>query len=165
MKGMIVAPEPSAVEAGARVLMEGGNAVDAAVTCAFVQGVVNPQMCGVGGYALSVIQQPRASAPELLDAPALAGARTTPDMWVDRDTRVTPDRWGYFMHGKVSDAGYQSICTPGTVRHLATLLARHGTISWERAIEPAARVAEQGFVVDATLAARWKARRPYPESC
>ena len=35
MKGMIVAPEPIAVEAGARVLMEGGNAVDAAVTCAF----------------------------------------------------------------------------------------------------------------------------------
>src|SRR5881392_1556284 len=80
MKGMIVAPEPSAVEAGARVLMDGGNAVDAAVTCAFVQGVVNPQMCGVGGYGLSVIQRPGTAAPELLDAPALAGTLTTPDM-------------------------------------------------------------------------------------
>jgi gamma-glutamyltranspeptidase / glutathione hydrolase len=165
MKAMIVAPEPIAVEAGARVLMEGGNAVDAAVTCAFVQGVVNPQMCGVGGYALSVIQRPGAAAPELLDAPALAGALTAPDMWGNRYIGLSPDGWGYFLQGKVNDAGYQSICTPGTVRHLATLLARHGTISWEQAIEPAARVAEQGFVVDTALAARWKMRRRYPESC
>jgi gamma-glutamyltranspeptidase/glutathione hydrolase len=165
MNGMIVAPEPIAVEAGARVLLEGGNAVDAAVTCAFVQGVVNPQMCGVGGYALSVVQRPEATAPELLDAPALAGALATPDMWVDRYIGMNPDGWGYFLKDKVNDAGYQSICTPGTVRHLATLLARYGSIPWERAIEPAARVAEQGFVVDTALAARWKARRPYPESC
>jgi len=165
MRGMIVAPEPIAVETGARVLMEGGNAVDAAVTCAFVQGVVNPQMCGVGGYALSVMQRPGTAAPELLDAPALAGALTTPDMWVDRYIGLNPDGWGYFLTGKLNDAGYQSICTPGTVRHLATLLARHGTISWERAIEPAARVAEQGFMVDTALAARWKTRRRYPDSC
>src|SRR5215211_4472580 len=165
MKGMIVAPEPIAVEAGARVLMEGGNAVDAAVTCAFVQGIVNPQMCGVGGYALSVIQRPGTNAPELLDAPALAGALTTPDMWADRLIGLSPDGWGYFLQGKLNDAGYQSICTPGTVRHLATLLARHGTIAWERAIGPAARVAEQGFMVDTALAARWKTRRRYPDSC
>src|SRR5262249_22280076 len=99
MKGMVVAPEPSAVEAGARVLLEGGNGVDAAVTCAFVQGVVNPQMCGVGGYALSVIQRPGRAAPELLDAPALAGALTTPDMWVDRYIGLNPDGWGYFLKG------------------------------------------------------------------
>src|SRR6266511_4981738 len=97
MKGMIVAPEPSAVEAGARVLLDGGNAVDAAVTCACVQGVVNHQMCGLGGYALSVIQRPGAAAPELLDAPALAGAPTTPEMWVDRFIELSPDGWGYFL--------------------------------------------------------------------
>ena len=165
MKGMIVAPEPSAVEAGARVLREGGNAVDAAVTCAFVQGVLNPQMCGLGGYALSLIQRSGVAAPELLDAPALAGALTTPDLWVDRYIGLSPDGWGYFLKGKVNDAGYQSICTPGTVRHLATLLARHGTISWEQAIEPAARVVEQGFMVDTALAARWKMRRRYPDAC
>ena len=60
MNAIIVAPEPIAVEAGARVLIDGGNAVDAAVTCAFVQGVVNPQMCGLGGYALSLIHRPGA---------------------------------------------------------------------------------------------------------
>ena len=43
MTGMIVAPQPEAVEAGALALKRGGNAVDAALACAFMQGVVDPQ--------------------------------------------------------------------------------------------------------------------------
>jgi gamma-glutamyltranspeptidase/glutathione hydrolase len=41
---MIVAPQPEATEAGAEMLKAGGNAVDAAITCALVQGVVDPMM-------------------------------------------------------------------------------------------------------------------------
>ena len=48
-RGMIVAPQPEAVEAGAMVLKEGGNAIDAGIACAFVQGVVDPQMTGSPG--------------------------------------------------------------------------------------------------------------------
>lgn len=163
--GMIVAPEPLAVEAGARVLMEGGNAIDAAVTCAFVQGVVNPQMCGLGGYALLTMQLAGQSQPILLDAPALAGSQVSADMWADRVIGMNPDGWGYFLHGKLNDAGYQAICTPGTVRGLATILERWGTRSWADAIAPAAELAEAGFMVDTHLANRWKMRRRYPESC
>ena len=49
-QGMIVAPQPEAVEAGAIVLKRGGNAVDAAITCALVQGVVDPLMTGIAGF-------------------------------------------------------------------------------------------------------------------
>jgi gamma-glutamyltranspeptidase/glutathione hydrolase len=42
VRAMIAAPEPLAVDAGAEVLARGGNAIDAAVTCAFVQGLVDP---------------------------------------------------------------------------------------------------------------------------
>ena len=45
-KGMVCAPQPEAVEAGAVALKKGGNAVDAAITCALVQTVVDPMMCG-----------------------------------------------------------------------------------------------------------------------
>ena len=61
MPGMIVAPEPLAVEAGAQVLMRGGNAIDAAVTCAFVEGIVNPMNCGIGGYMLATLHLADAS--------------------------------------------------------------------------------------------------------
>lgn len=168
MPAMIVAPQPAAVEEGAKVLMEGGNAIDAAVTCAFVQAVISPQMCGIGGYTLlnlhlahSFDQTDNHSI--ILDAPARAGSKVTPTMWQDILIRPNPAGWGYFLRGKVNDLGYQSICTPGAVKGLAAMLERWGTIPWERAIEPAARIAEEGFVVDTQLAMGWKNRAKYPE--
>ncbi|MFN5927095.1 MAG: gamma-glutamyltransferase, partial [Roseiflexaceae bacterium] len=110
MSAVISGAEPIAVEAGAEVLRNGGNAIDAAVTCAFVQGIVNPQMCGIGGYALALIQRPN-EAPVLIDGPALAGSLVKADMWVDHYIRLSPDGWGYFLKDKVNDKGYTSICT------------------------------------------------------
>ncbi len=57
MRGMVVAPEPLAAEAGAETLARGGNAIDAAIAAGFVQGVVNPLLCGVGGSGLMFIHQ------------------------------------------------------------------------------------------------------------
>jgi len=164
MSGMIVAPQPLAVEEGAKVLMRGGNAIDAAVTCAFVQMIVSPQMCGVGGYTLLTLyraQEP--DQPVSLDAPALAGSRTSPEMWRDALLRPSPGGWGYFLKGRVNTLGYTSICIPGAVKGLAAMLARWGTISWEQAIAPAARIAQDGFLVDSVLAEGWKASQKYPE--
>ncbi len=163
MRKMIVAPQPIAVEEGAKVLMGGGNAIDAAVTCAFVQMIVSPQMCGIGGYTLLTAHL-AGRGPMLLDAPAEAGSGVTPDMWSDIVIGPNPDGWGFFLKGKVNDLGYQSICTPGAVKGLSAMLARWGTISWEQAIAPAARIAEEGFVVDGYLAGGWKGKSKYPEA-
>ncbi len=165
MPGMITAPQPIAVEEGAKVLMAGGNAFDAAVTCAFVQMIVDPQMCGIGGYALLTAHVAGADGPVAMDAPALAGAKTSPEMWVDKVIGPNPDGWGFFLENQVNDAGYTSICTPGTVKALAAILSRWGTISWAEAIAPAARIAEDGFMVRAQLAKRWQEKRAYPEAC
>jgi len=165
MRNAIVAPQPLAVEEGARILMANGNAVDAAVTAAFVQAIVSPQMCGIGGYALLTLHLADQSTPIGLDAPALAGAGATPDMWQDRFLGPNPNGWGYFLEEKVNDAGYTSICTPGWVKGIAAMLERWGTISWAEAIEPAARIAESGFVVNHHLANRWTEKAPYAEAC
>ncbi len=174
MSSMIVAPQPSAGEEGAKVLMAGGNAIDAAVTCAFVQSVVSPQMCGVGGYLILTLGlapgHPAYSAYSAtgvyaLDAPALAGSLVSPRMWEGMVIRPNPDGWGYFLRDKVNDIGYQSICVPGTVRGLAVMLERWGTISWQQAIAPAARIADEGYVVDTHLAAGWKGEAAYSEAC
>jgi gamma-glutamyltranspeptidase/glutathione hydrolase len=155
MTGMITAPEPAAVEAGAKVLQAGGNAIDAAVTCAFVEAVVSPQMCGIGGYALLNLHLANGQA-QLLDAPARAGAKVTPTMWENIVIGPNPFGWGFFLEGKVNDSGYQAICTPGWVKGMATILQRWGTISWAEAIAPAIQVAEAGFMVTATLGDRWR---------
>ena len=165
MSGMIVAPQPYAVEEGAKVLAGGGNAVDAAVTCAFVQGVVSPQMCGVGGYTIANLHlQNSTDTSIILDAPALAGANVTPEMWEDIFIRPNPDGWGYFLEEGVNTAGYQSICVPGAVMGLSEVLKRWGTISWEEAIEPAVRMAQEGFMVSSHLAAGWEHQTKYLES-
>jgi gamma-glutamyltranspeptidase/glutathione hydrolase len=84
-------------------------------------------------------------------------------MWEDKVLRPNPDGWGYFLKGRINDIGYQSICAPGTVMGLAEMLKRWGTISWQRAIEPAAGIAEEGFVVSANLSNGWKTKAKYPE--
>jgi gamma-glutamyltranspeptidase/glutathione hydrolase len=164
MTGAIVAAQPQAVEEGAKVLMAGGNAIDAAVTCAMVQTVVDPQMCGIGGYALLTLHLSDQDSPIGIDAPALAGSKTGPDMWADKLLRPNPEGWGYFLQDGVNDAGYTSICTPGTVKALANMLQKWGTISWSDALEPAARIAEEGFPVTDQLARSWRLKAPYPEA-
>jgi gamma-glutamyltranspeptidase/glutathione hydrolase len=165
MPAMIVAPETLAAEAGAQILASGGNAVDAAVTCAFAQGVLDPHDTSVAGYVLLNLH--RAGDPAgrsiMLDAPATAGSLASPEMWVDRYIGPNPDGWGYFIDGKPNEYGYTSICTPGTVRGLATILERWGTISLADAVEPAARIAEAGFAVDNRVASYWQTPAPYPE--
>jgi gamma-glutamyltranspeptidase/glutathione hydrolase len=163
LRAAVAAPQPPAVEAGVAVLRAGGNAVDAAVTCALVQGVVSPQMCGIGGYAVVTLQRPGEGA-RYLDAPATAGSGTSPEMWRDRLLRPNPAGWGYFLEGRVNDIGYSSICTPGTVRMLSTLLTRYGTRTWREAVEPARRLAAEGFVVSQHLASGWKRRPAFPEA-
>lgn len=162
MAGMIVAPEPDAVEAGAKVLQAGGNAIDAAVTAAFVQGIVNPQMCGLGGYCLLTLRLADGRV-FTLDAPARAGSKVTPEMWQDIVIGPNPFGWGFFLQGKVNEMGYQSICTPGWVKGMATILQQWGTLSWAEASAPAAELAERGFMVGARLAAGWRYERLYQE--
>ncbi|MBN2551992.1 MAG: gamma-glutamyltransferase [Spirochaetales bacterium] len=167
MPGMIVASEPLAVEEGWRVLVEGGNAVDAAVTAALVQGVVNPQMCGIGGYTLLNLFVPGKGGQglsQIHDAPALAGSAVRPDMWVNEVIRPNPDGWGYFLKNGVNTVGYTAICTPGAVRGLTEMLSNWGTISWKRALQPAIRIAREGYMVSAAVDNYWKERARYPEA-
>lgn len=170
MSGMIVAPEPLAVEEGAKVLRRGGNAVDAAVTCALVQAIVNFQNAGIAGYVILNLHLQDPAAPAgyralALDAPALAGSKVTPGMWQDILIRPSPDGSGFFLKGKVNDQGYQSVCTPGTVKGLAAMLERWGTRRWADALAPAIGLAENGFMVDEHLAMLWKKHAKDADAC
>jgi gamma-glutamyltranspeptidase/glutathione hydrolase len=152
--GVIVAPQPQAAEIGLDVLRRGGNAVDAAVTCAFVQGVLDPQMCGIGGCGVMLVHDHR-GADALLEFYSTAGSLVREDMWERLFVREAADRYGYVLEGAVNDIGYQSVAVPGTVAGLHEALMRFGTISWAQAIAPAIPLAMDGIPVSGFMHGYW----------
>lgn len=164
MPGMIVAPQPLAVEEGAKVLQKGGNAIDAAITCALVQCIVSPHSCGIGGYVITNIRLAGQSHSIGLDAQALAGSGVSEEMWSDQVIRPNPDGWGFYLQGSVNTVGYQSICTPGTVKAFGHMLENWGTYSFAETAVPAIQAAEEGWIVEEFQANMWKRVGPYPES-
>src|ERR1700676_4134328 len=151
---IIVCPQPAAAEIGLEVMRRGGNAVDAAVTCAFVQGVIDPQMCGIGGCGVMLVHS-AAGGDALLEFYSTAGSRAREDQWEHLFIREAADRYGYVLEGFVNDVGYQSIGVPGTVAGLHEALTRFGTISWDQAIAPAIPLARDGFPVTGYMHGYW----------
>jgi gamma-glutamyltranspeptidase/glutathione hydrolase len=153
--GIIVCPQPLAAEAGLEVLRAGGNAVDSAVATAFVQGVLDPMMCGIGGAGVMLVYLAAEDRVEVIDFYARAGARIRPDQWEHLFIRQAADRYGYVLEGWVNDCGYQSVGVPGTVAGLAEALRRHGSLSWQEALQPGIEAARRGAEVTATIREYW----------
>src|SRR5439155_25245881 len=114
---VIVAPQPQAAEIGLEVMRRGGNAVDAAVTCAFAQGVIDPQMCGIGGCGAMLVHSAQ-GGDALLEFYGTAGSRAREDQWESIFVREAADRYGYVLDGWVNDLGDQSVAVPGPVAGL-----------------------------------------------
>jgi len=139
---MVVAPHSLAVEEGVKVLRKGGNAVDAAVTTAFVQGVVGTTMCGIAGSGSMHVYLANLDEEKILNFHGKAGSTVKPDMWEDLLINENPSGYGYVLKDRVNDIGYKSITTPNTLKALHEGLTRYGTIKWGEAIEPAIRYAK-----------------------
>lgn len=145
MAGMIVAAQPEAVEAGALVLRRGGNAVDAAIACAFVQSVVDPQMTGIAGYGSMQIYMPGRNAHEVLEFYARSPSATRADMWQDAIIGEAPDGFSFVVKGHVNEIGYQAVGSPGNLKGYTTALAEYGTMDLADIMQPAIDYARGGF--------------------
>jgi gamma-glutamyltranspeptidase / glutathione hydrolase len=144
---MIVTAQPEASEAGARVLMAGGNAVDAAMAAALVQGVVDPQMCGIAGFGSCQIHAPKQGVRTCIDFHGRTPLAATPEMWADLMEGETRDGFGFVLRGHVNDLGYGSVTTPGSLKAYAEAVAEFGSWDWADVVAPAVAQAERGFVV------------------
>ena len=156
--GMIVAPQPEAVEAGALVLREGGNAVDAAITCALVQGVVDPQMTGIAGFGSLHLYLPGRGVHKLIDFHGRAPARARPEMWADRIEGEARDGFGFLLRDQVNEVGYQAITVPGSLLAYSEAQTSYGTLPWAEVVRPAIEHAEAGFVVRPRVYGFWTQR-------
>ena len=131
--GMVVSPHPLATLAGARAMLDGGNAVDAAVATNAVLAVTLPHMCGLGGDAFFLIYSARERRVLALNASGRAPAGATRDAIRGRG------------HDKMPARGPLSITVPGAVDGWAEALRRCGTMGLKDLLAPAIRAARDGF--------------------
>ncbi|HEX3233334.1 MAG TPA: gamma-glutamyltransferase [Gemmatimonadales bacterium] len=134
---MVVSGSPLASEVGREILRAGGNAVDAAVAVGFALAVVHPEAGNLGGGGFMVIR-PRDGAVQTLDYRETAPARATRDMYLDDKGQPT-DR---------SLTGALAAGVPGAVAGLTEAHHRYGRLPLARLLEPAIRLARDGFAVD-----------------
>lgn len=136
--GMVACSEPLAAEAALQVLKEGGNAVDAAVTAAFTLAVTLPRAGNLGGGGFMLLHDAQSDQTHALDYRETAPAASSRDMFLDE--KGNPD--DYKSRYSILASG-----VPGTVRGLAAALEHYGTISLQRALQPAYELASTGFPV------------------
>ncbi len=139
-----VAGQREGALAGAAVLNDGGNAVDAIVAAALVASVVAVSSCGIGGYGGHlVVATPDGQNVACIDFNSAAPAAARPDMYpLDAQGKVV---------GNVQNVGWRSVGVPGTLAGLQLALERFGTRSFRDMVQPAIRYCRDGFPIGAGL--------------
>ncbi len=129
-QGVVSVANPYGAEAGAKILEQGGNAIDAAVAIAYALNVVEPQSAGIGGGGFMMIHLAGSGETFSIDTREKAPAGALRDMFVG----VTrPDLNGI------------SVGVPGMVRGTAMALEKHGRLPLAQVLQPAIQLAQDGF--------------------
>jgi gamma-glutamyltranspeptidase / glutathione hydrolase len=148
-RNVVSTSHPAAAQAGLRMLMNGGNAVDAAIAAAAAMTIVEPVSNGLGSDSFCI----------LWDGQQLHGLNASgraPQAW-------TP---GYFKAKYGDDAksppqrGWDSVTVPGAVASWVALSERFGKLPFGDLLEPAIELAERGYAVPVVVQQKWAAATP-----
>lgn len=140
---LAVTANPHATRAAARILADGGSALDAAIAAQMTLTLVEPQSSGIGGGAFLLHYDARERRVRAYDGRETAPRRVFPEWFLDAAGKPVP-----FFEAAVGGA---SVGVPGVVRMLELAHRRHGTLPWARLFEPAIRLAREGFEVSPRL--------------
>jgi gamma-glutamyltranspeptidase/glutathione hydrolase len=138
---MVAAANPLAVDAGYRILKQGGAAIDAAIAVQMVLTLVEPQSSGIGGGAFLMHYDGK-------KVQAFDGRETAPAA-ADEHLFQNPD--GSPVSRTVGVVGGRSVGAPGVLRMLALAHKQHGKLPWKDLFAPAIRLCDEGFAVSARL--------------
>src|ERR1700736_1001922 len=144
-RAMVTSDQPLASTAGMRILMEGGNAFDAAVATAIAVTVVDPPWSSIGGHGFATIYVGRTKEVRALN------------FYGDAPKGATPEAYT----GKDYEDGYLSAPVPSSLKGYAVLHAAYGKLPWARVLEPAIELAENGFVMSRSLSEVIEANRDH----
>jgi gamma-glutamyltranspeptidase / glutathione hydrolase len=143
-RNVVATSQPLASQAGMRMLLRGGNAVDAAIAAAAALTVVEPVMNGIGSDAFALVW----------DGKSLQGLNASgraPRAW-------NPDRFA--GRSRMPTEGWDSVTVPGVVSAWAGLSAKFGKLPFESLFEPAIDYARNGFPVSPVISLQWEAQIP-----
>ena len=141
--GVVAVSHPAAAAAGARMLAQGGNAIDAAAAVQFALNVVEPQSSGIGGGGFMMIHLAKTGETLIVDSRERAPAAASADMFA-------PD--GTPMPFPLASTSGLAVGVPGTLRGIDTALRRWGTLKLADTLAPAIELAERGFRVNRFMA-------------
>lgn len=145
-RNVVATSHPVAAQAGMRMLMQGGNAVDAAIATAAAMTIVEPCSNGLGSDAFCILWDGR-------QLHGLNASGPAPQAW-------TPE---YFARKHGSDAaappkrGWDAVTVPGAVAGWAALSERFGQLPFEQLLQPAIDIAERGYAVPVVIQQKWVA--------
>ena len=131
-QGVVAVANPYGAQAGAQVLQEGGNAIDAAVAVAYALNVVEPQSAGIGGGGFMLIHLAKTGETFAIDSRERAPGGAKPDMF--KGLGFT----------QASTSGF-AVGVPGMVRGTALAIENWGRLSLAQVLAPAIRLADEGF--------------------
>jgi gamma-glutamyltranspeptidase/glutathione hydrolase len=144
--GMVASTSRIASEVGVDVMKQGGNAVDAAIAVAFALAVTYPAAGNLGGGGFMMIRM-RDGRTTAIDYREMAPAAATRNVYIGKS--------GNLIEGEGSSTvGYRAAGVPGTVAGMDMALNKYGSgkLKWDQAIEPARRLAAEGFPLSHSLA-------------
>ena len=155
--GMVASVHELASRAGVEMMQAGGNAVDAAVATGFALAVVHPAAGNLGGGGFMLIRT-KDGATHFVDFREKAPGKATATMYQDAQGNVVPG---------LSIIGYKAVGVPGSVKGLVYAESHYGKLGLKRVIEPAIRLARNGYALswnDARLMSEDKALAQFPDS-
>jgi gamma-glutamyltranspeptidase/glutathione hydrolase len=158
--GVVVTSQPLAAQAGLRILMQGGNAIDAAVATAAALSVTEPMNVGIGGDVFAIIYIAKTHRAYVLNSSGTAPSGATLARMRVLGYAPDPSDWG--PGSGMPPGGILDVTVPGSVWGWDEALRRYGTMTFGKVLEPAIDYARDGFPVSERIAHDWRLPNALP---
>ena len=150
--GIVAASQPLAAQAGVSMLLQGGNAIDAAIATAAALNVVEPFSTGIGGDAFALVYLSKTKELKALNASGRA------------PYAATLEKYRNLGYQQMPSTGIHTVTIPGALDGWCSLLDNYGTMSLAQVLAPAIELAENGFPVTEIIGHTWKKNTAHLQS-
>jgi gamma-glutamyltranspeptidase / glutathione hydrolase len=158
--GMVSTVQPLAAMAGARILMQGGNAIDAAVATAAALNVTYPANVGIGGDLFAIIYIAKEKKIYQLNASGIAPSGESLAHLNSLGYKWDSTNWG--PGSGMPSGGILTVTTPGSLWGWQEALDRFGTMNFKKVLQPAVEYAENGFPISEEIGDGWQLPKALP---